>query len=256
MFGSLARFAVLAIGLVLLNESAAGAQTIRACADNRTGALRLITATQTCAAGKESLVQWNVQGPQGPAGPTGPQGLTGPAGPAGPQGEVGPQGPQGPAGAPGGGPTLRVVDANGAILGAFAASPGSQTGANGEALLATLDGFGVVKFPLGARGPALAPGYFQAYFPTTDCSGPKYGFGIGDMVPTASSYSGEIYFQNPNTPPTSFSAKSSLYFDELYPEYNGCIELVGWDESTFQELAVILAPAVLTAPTPWRVELQ
>ena len=55
------------------------------------------------------------QGPQGATGSQGLQGATGPQGPAGAQGATGATGPQGPQGAAGTG--LRLVDANGAVLG-------------------------------------------------------------------------------------------------------------------------------------------
>jgi hypothetical protein len=65
---------------------------IRACANKRTGALRL--------AGKcrrsERSVSWNQTGAQGPRGLVGPTGAGGPAGPGGTAGGAGQTGPQGP----------------------------------------------------------------------------------------------------------------------------------------------------------------
>jgi hypothetical protein len=77
--------------------------TIRSCVTTKTGAIRIVSATDTCKQG-ESLLPWNQQGPTGPEGPQGPAGAagaTGPQGPAGLAGATGAQGPQGPVGAMG-----------------------------------------------------------------------------------------------------------------------------------------------------------
>ena len=74
--------------------------TIRSCVTTKTGAIRIIGATDTCKQG-EQIVTWNQTGPQGPLGPQGPIGLTGGQGPQGPVGATGPAGPQGPDGATG-----------------------------------------------------------------------------------------------------------------------------------------------------------
>jgi hypothetical protein len=62
--------------------SAHGGDTsrIHGCVDNRTGALRIIGATQNCTASKEAALDWSIAGP---AGPPGVQGIAGPIGPAG-----------------------------------------------------------------------------------------------------------------------------------------------------------------------------
>ena len=95
--------------------SAHGGDTsrIHGCVDNRTGTIRIVGATQTCAASKETPLDWNI------VGPSGPQGIQGPAGPQGLQGLSGPQGPQGmtgPAGLPGAG-SPRVVNGAGTDIG-------------------------------------------------------------------------------------------------------------------------------------------
>lgn len=81
---------------------------VPACADKKTGALRLLTSGR-CAR-TENAITLGGPGPVGPQGPVGPEGPTGPQGPAGPQGPkgdtglqgatgpTGPVGPQGPVG--------------------------------------------------------------------------------------------------------------------------------------------------------------
>ena len=61
---------------------------IHACVTNRTGAVRIVSATTTCDANKETTLDWGIQGPKGPkgdtgdVGPMGPQRLPGKTGPA------------------------------------------------------------------------------------------------------------------------------------------------------------------------------
>ena len=68
-----------------------------ACANAKTGALRLVQSELDCKQ-NEYYVTWDIRGRQGPPGPQGPEG---PQGPQGPQGPEGPQGPQGEPGAQG-----------------------------------------------------------------------------------------------------------------------------------------------------------
>ena len=90
---------------------------IHGCVDNRTGAIRIIGATQNCAS-KEIALDWNIAGPAGPQGLAGPAGPIGPAGPAGVAGPAGPAGATGPAGPPGVG-SPRVINGIGADIGAL-----------------------------------------------------------------------------------------------------------------------------------------
>lgn len=73
---------VVTVVALLAGASGASAQTstINACANQKTGVLRLLNAGQTCNKG-ETAVSWNQQGPMGVVGPQGPQGPEGPAGP-------------------------------------------------------------------------------------------------------------------------------------------------------------------------------
>ena len=107
-------FAILASGSLQFARAASQGEIISACADKRSGNLRLTSAGK-CRATERSIA-WNVRGVTGAVGETGdqglqgPRGLTGEAGPSGtpgrngdqgPRGEIGPQGQdgaQGPAG--------------------------------------------------------------------------------------------------------------------------------------------------------------
>jgi hypothetical protein len=81
--------AVAACTAVLVAPAPAGAAssgtTLKACANKKTGALRLVVGKKTC--GKhERRVSLNSIGPAGPKGDAGAQGPTGAQGPVGPQG--------------------------------------------------------------------------------------------------------------------------------------------------------------------------
>jgi hypothetical protein len=73
--------------------SAAYAKSTDACADNTTGAIRLLL-SGGCNS-NENPISLNISGKQGPTGPQGPKGPQGVQGLQGPQGREGPQGPQG-----------------------------------------------------------------------------------------------------------------------------------------------------------------
>jgi hypothetical protein len=79
-------------GVMYVSAHGGDVTLIHACVTNRTGAVRIVSATSTCDANKETALDWGIQGPQGPKGDIGPQGLQGL------KGDVGPMGPQGPAG--------------------------------------------------------------------------------------------------------------------------------------------------------------
>lgn len=67
---------------IVLRLTSDSGETIHACRNTTTGALRAVSGPAACRNGEEPL-SWNVQGPAGPPGPAGP------AGPAGPPGESG-----------------------------------------------------------------------------------------------------------------------------------------------------------------------
>ena len=115
---------VLVFAVFIVSMPQTSAQTIYACYNNTSGAMRHVTGSGVCKK-TETQISWTVaglpgptgpQGPPGPSGPTGPQGSStgilgptgprGPTGPSGPTGSSGPTGPQGTTGSAGtSGPT-------------------------------------------------------------------------------------------------------------------------------------------------------
>src|SRR3954466_15024136 len=97
---AVAGFAVVA-GTTLASGSAAG--KIYACVKSSNGAVRIVGASKSCAAG-ERKISWNAAGAhsaEGAPGARGPTGAVGQQGPTGKDGAPGTQGPAGAAGAPG-----------------------------------------------------------------------------------------------------------------------------------------------------------
>lgn len=89
--------AALALGALVV-ASSAGASTLYACVNKRTGAARLFAYKPKCKRGQARL-SWNTQGPAGRNGANGKNGATGKTGPG---GKTGAQGLIGPSGAVGG----------------------------------------------------------------------------------------------------------------------------------------------------------
>jgi hypothetical protein len=80
--------ALLSLSSVMYVSAHGGDVTlIHACVTNRTGAVRIVSATTTCDANKETTLDWGIQGPKGDKGDTGD---VGPMGPQGPEGKTGP----------------------------------------------------------------------------------------------------------------------------------------------------------------------
>jgi hypothetical protein len=116
-------------GPVIINNTT---QTINACYNTSTGALRFAPATP-CAASELPLA-WNVRGP---AGPPGPQGVQGVQGRTGPQGSPGPQGVQGVQGNKGDtGPQGPPVNFKGPWSGSTAYVIGDAVSENGSSYIA------------------------------------------------------------------------------------------------------------------------
>lgn len=84
-------------------RSASSTSTLVACANLKTGAMRLLL-RGSCSGKNEKTIFWTIKGDrgaQGNAGPSGPTGATGSQGATGPQGAVGMQGPTGSTGSQG-----------------------------------------------------------------------------------------------------------------------------------------------------------
>lgn len=69
-------------GVMYVSAHGGDITLIHACVNSRTGAVRIVSATTTCDANKESALDWGIQGPKGDKGDTGPTGPQGPAGSA------------------------------------------------------------------------------------------------------------------------------------------------------------------------------
>jgi hypothetical protein len=104
--GVLSALAVLVLG-VLAAAPQAGAATLYACVNKRTGTARVFTRRPNCRR-NETRVSWNTQGPAGRNGANGKTGATGKTGPAGKNGANGSNGTNGN---------------NGAVAGYSAATP-------------------------------------------------------------------------------------------------------------------------------------
>jgi Collagen triple helix repeat (20 copies) len=132
------------------------AAVIYACV-TKEGDVRIVAASSQCKA-KESLLQWNVQGPAGPVGPAGAQGPKGDRGSAGPTGPTGAAGPQGIAGIPG------------------AAGPPGPAGGVGPQGVPGLPGHVGAPGPAGPVGP---PGPGSSGLPAHDGAGNRLGTLLG-----------------------------------------------------------------------------
>ena len=84
------------LSVTLVSAHGGDLAQIHACVTS-SGAIRIGCANVVCT-GKDTALDWNIQGPKGPIGPIGPQGLQGEQGPQGLPGPQGIQGIQGPAG--------------------------------------------------------------------------------------------------------------------------------------------------------------
>lgn len=146
---------------------AASGGSIHACANKKTGSLRVAAKCKR----RERAISWSVTGPVGPAGANGARGSQGPAGPAGPAGGTGPQGlpgPTGPAGTardvgavfPGTSPVFRAEGLKGWVAvtntgtGSYCLTPDSTATQSNSALLLSLGGGGS-----GAAGFVIWAGY-------------------------------------------------------------------------------------------------
>ena len=67
-------------GVMYVSAHGGDITLIHACVINRTGAVRIVSATTTCDANKETTLDWGIQGPKGDKGAVGPMGPQGPAG--------------------------------------------------------------------------------------------------------------------------------------------------------------------------------
>jgi hypothetical protein len=153
--------------------SAHGGDTSRVhgCVDNRTGALRIVGATQNCTASKETALDWSI------TGPTGPQGIQGP------------EGPQGPAGVPGVG-SPRVINGAGSDIGALMGP---------DAVLITLFD-GRKKFAAVTRNAVAQADSVEVYYTSDACdSTPLVVIPPQTLVGSMSAVGDSVYTNNSTT---------------------------------------------------------
>lgn len=121
--GILAGFLAGSVGVGLATGES---NSITACADRKSGAMRL--AKNGKCRKSETRVEWNKVGPAGPTGATGPQGAPGAKGATGADGAAG---AEGPAGAPGAQGAPGIAGASGAGTNGLGFTAMSVCGANG-----------------------------------------------------------------------------------------------------------------------------
>ncbi|MBK6762513.1 MAG: hypothetical protein IPG68_04200 [Micrococcales bacterium] len=171
-------------------NASAAKSTYKACANKKTGEMRLVLKGKKCKKSEKKL-KWNVKGP------------------AGGQGATGPQGPQGPAGARGPAGAFEAVDQTGKVIGTF---------------VGILSAYPMVRLPSGAillwsNNPAdpnaLAVGPPQVFFRQAGCTGDAHGlqtslpFDLGIIIGTPAAPGSAVYRMEPGTP-QSFTALSTL----------------------------------------------
>ena len=173
-----------AFGLgVYMNAHGGDTSRIHGCVDNRTGALRIVGATQNCTASKETALDWNI------AGPAGTQGVPGPAGLQGPQGVAGPIGPAGPSGPPGVG-SPRVINGIGADIGVLMGPD--------KVLVTLFDGR--KKLANVTRDAVVQAGSLDVYFTSEACdSTPLVIIAPQQLVGSLSAIGDSVYTNNSTT---------------------------------------------------------
>jgi len=163
--------ATAALGLGVYTSAHGGdASRIHGCVDNRTGALRIVSAAQNCTAGKETALDWNI------AGPTGPQGIQGP------------EGPQGEAGVPGIG-SPRVINGAGADIGALIGP---------DAVLITLFD-GRKKFAVITRDSVAQADRVEVYYTSDACDSTPLVVILPQMLVGSMSAVGDSVYTNNST---------------------------------------------------------
>jgi hypothetical protein len=168
---------------------ASAASTYKACANKKTGEMRLVVKGKKCKKNEKKL-KWNVKGPAGGTGATGPQG---------------PAGVRGPAGA------YNALDQTGKVLGQFV---GLYSGV-----------YPMVRMPGGAlliwnNNPgdpnAVTTGSPQVFFRQAACAGDAYGiyspgfaFDVGIVIGSPATPGSAVYRLQPGIP-QAFTALSTL----------------------------------------------
>lgn len=250
-----------AIAVSLFLARGAAAAPLTACVSNLGGFIYMVPnrfATH-CFPG-DTLVTLNVPGPQGPAGPTGPQGPAGPKGSQGPQGIAGANGAQGPQGFSGPqgnagpvgpqGPSLKVVDANGTLVGYPTFVPIQVVT---EQPVTVFDPSINAIYSIDLVNGTIQPGLLLDIlrYPTTDCSGQPYAVGLTNPWVLVGLFSPQLHFYLPDrtqgpVAPTNFWSRRS-------PQNNNgdCMQ-----ESFGPATAYPVAPVTLPYVPPFTLVVQ
>ncbi len=178
-------------GIIVMPAGTAAAKTTyKACANKKTGEMRLVLKGKKCKKNEKKL-KWNVKGKTGGQGATGPQGLPG---------------------------------ANGAIGPAGAFDAVDQTGKRIGTLVGMLSAYPMVRLDSGAlllwsNNPAdpnaLAVAVPQVFYRGAGCAGDAYGvhsalpFDLGIVIGSPPAPGSAVYHMQPGTP-QSFTALSTL----------------------------------------------
>ena len=209
------------------------AQTINACVNSRSGAMRIVDNPAKCRKTERPL-SWSMlagtPGPQGEQGPIGPQGPEGPQGPPGETGTPGTPGAQGAKGDKGDegpvGPTwdtLEGYDANGQFFGLLTVSDLAKNAST--PYLPSIGKYVPVDFDNGTAGHGI--GYLA--FTQPNCQGQPY-VGMGECSTRPAFMEGQIYtFQVSETEYRSYTVDCKgqqlpiLSVWNSFPRTDGCI---------------------------------
>ena len=189
---------IAATALIAMPIGAQAATSYKACANKKTGEMRLVLKGKKCKKGEKKL-KWNSKGPTGAPGP---QGLPGQQGPQGPQGAAGVTGPPG---------AYDAFDQTGKKIGPLA---GLYAGV-----------YPMIRMPGGAillwnNNPAdpnaLAIAAPTLFFKQAGCAGDAYGsfpiaypFDMGIVIGTPAAPGKPVYRLTPGTP-QAFNSVSVL----------------------------------------------
>ncbi len=178
-------------GIIVMPAGTAVAKTTyKACANKKTGEMRLVLKGKKCKKSEKKL-KWNIKGKPGGQGATGPQGA------------LGPNGARGPAGA------FDAVDQTGKLIGTLA-------GLYAQYPMVRLDNGVILVWSNNPADPNTLPLTApQVFFRQAACAGDAYGvypgipFDVGIVIGSPPGPGSSVYRFQPGTP-QAFTALSAL----------------------------------------------